>query len=317
MRQLPSFALPIAAVLLTHGCASSGDETAIRRGPASLAAPQAASGTGQAARRDLAKDQRSVVETPQRITISIGTKMTLIPAGSFLMGATPTDPHPVNDEAPQREVSIRVPFYLAIYELTQLEYRQVTGSNPSMFTDSESLPVERVTWFDAVRFCNQLSEREQRLPYYKIEGNNVTILGGNGYRLPTEAEWEYACRAPESALTATKHPFGDNDEDLGRYAWFGQNSEWKTHPVGQKLPNRWGLYDMQGNVWEWCQDWYSINSPSSAPESNPQGPAQTSDRVSRGGGWNFGPRDCRPESRINDEPGSRFNNLGFRLARDR
>lgn len=232
------------------------------------------------------------------------------------MGAAPVDSKPSNADALQRKVSIAQPFYIAIYEVTQLEYRQLTGDTPSTFKGSEFLPVEQVTWFDAVRFCNQLSEREHRLPYYKIDGKDVTILGGNGYRLPTEAEWEYACRAPQSSSTATKHPFGDNDEDLGRYAWFGQNSEWTTHPVGQKLPNRWGLYDMQGNVWEWCQDWYWASSFASAPESIPQGPALSSHRVSRGGAWNFNPWDCRPESRMNDEPGTRFNNLGFRVARN-
>ncbi len=147
-------------------------------------------------------------------------KLKLIPAGSFLMGATPDDTEADKDEKPQHKVTITRPFYLGVYEVTQYEYRQVMGDNPSKFKDSELLPVEKVSWLDAVTFCNKLSERERRKPYYKIEGEAVTILGGNGFRLPTEAEWEYACRAPQSPSNATKHPFGDNDADLSSYAWF-------------------------------------------------------------------------------------------------
>ena len=193
-----------------------------------------------------------------------------------------------DDEKPQRKVTISRPFYLGVYEVTQYEYRQVMNDNPSKFKDSELLPVEQVSWLDAVKFCNKLSERERRKPYYKIEDDAVTILGGNGYRLPTEAEWEYACR-PQSPETATKYPFGDDDDDLSSYAWFDKNSDGKTHPVGQKKPNRWGLYDMQGNVWEWCQDWYSDKYYTFAPESDPPGPASASLRVFRGGGWAASP----------------------------
>ena len=181
-------------------------------------------------------------------------KLKLIPAGSYLMGATPDDTDAYNDEKPQHKVTITRPFYLGVYEVTQYEYRQVMNDNPSHFKDSELLPVESVSWLDAVKFCNKLSERERRTPYYKIEDKTVTILGGNGYRLPTEAEWEYACRAPQGAGTATKHPFGGIGADLSGYAWFEGNSGAKTHSVGQLKPNRWGLYDMQGNVSEWCQD---------------------------------------------------------------
>jgi len=257
----------------------------------------------------------AVPEEKELVTNSIGTRLKLIPAGSFLRGATLND-NGSDDEKPQRKVTITRPYYLGVYEVTQYEYRQVMNDNPSKFKDSELLPVEQVSWLDAVKFCNKLSERERRKPYYKIEGDSVTVLGGNGYRLPTEAEWEYACRAPQSPETATKHPFGDNDDDLSSYAWFDKNSENKTHPVGQKKPNRWGLYDMQGNVWEWCQDWYSANYYTFAPENDPPGPASASYRVFRGGCWNYSPGLCRPADRDRDEPEYRNRNLGFRLAAD-
>ena len=157
-----------------------------------------------------------------------------------------------DDEQPQHPVKISRPFFLGIHEVTQGQYQAVMGNNPSLFKGSDDLPVENVSWLDAVGFCNKLSEREKRTPFYRIDGTEVTIVGGNGYRLPTEAEWEYACRAKSTTL----YPFGDDAGKLGEHAWYDGNSEGKTHPVGQKLPNAWGLYDMLGNVWEWCADWY-------------------------------------------------------------
>ncbi len=245
----------------------------------------------------------AVPEEKELVTNSIGTKLKLIPAGSFLMGATSDDHEADKDEKPQHKVTITKPFYLGVYEVTQYEYRQVMKDNPSKFKDSELLPVEQVSWLDAVRFCNKLSERERRKPHYEIEDDSVTILGGNGYRLPTEAEWEYACRAPHSPETATKHPFGDSDADLSSFAWFHANSENKTHPVGQKKPNRWGLYDMQGNVWEWCQDRYSADYYTFAPENDPPGPAQASSRVYRGGGWGLTPMVLPPGEPLRDRAG--------------
>jgi formylglycine-generating enzyme required for sulfatase activity len=257
----------------------------------------------------------AATEEKELVTISIGTRLKLLPPGSYLMGATPDDTDADNDEKPQHKVTITRPFYLGVYEVTQYEYRQVMNDNPSHFKDSELLPVEDVSWFDTVTFCNKLSERERRTPYYKIEDKTVTILGGNGYRLPTEAEWEYACRAPQGAGSATKHPFGGNEVDLSTYAWLSGNSGEKTHPVGQKKPNRWGFYDMQGNVWEWCQDFYSADYYSFSPENDPPGPAAASYRVYRGGSWGIDSRLCRPAFRFGNEPGIR-SDLGFRLAAD-
>ncbi len=258
----------------------------------------------------------ATADEKELVTNSVGTKLKLLPAGWYLMGATPDDTAADKDEKPQHKVTITRPFYLGVCEVTQYEYRQVMNDNPSKFKDSELLPVENVSWLDAVKFCNKLSERERRKPYYKIEDNTVTIFGGNGYRLPTEAEWEYACRAPQSDGSATKHPFGDNDADLSRYAWFSENSAEKTHQVGQKKPNRWGLYDMQGNVWEWCQDFYSADYYSFSPESDPPGPVSASVRVFRGGSWDYGPGDCRPAFRFGDGPDNRDSYLRFRLAAD-
>ena len=248
---------------------------------------------------------------------SIGMKLKLIPAGSFLMGATPDDAEADDDEKPQHKVTITRPFYLSVYEVTQHEYKQVMGANPSNFQfgeDSELRPVEQASWLDAVTFCNKLSEREGRRPYYKIKGRTVTILGGNGYRLPTEAEWEYACRAPQDPGVATMHPFGNDESGLASYAWFRGIGEFETHPVGRKQPNRWGLHDMQGNVWEWCQDWFGENYYKQSPADDPQGPMRGVERVLRGGSWFYPPWNCRPAHRSYREPEARSDIIGFRVA---
>ena len=181
---------------------------------------------------------------------SMGIKFALIPSGTFQMGSTDADKDAELDEKPRHEVRITRPFYLGVHEVTQGQYRAVMGENPSHFKRSDDLPVEEVSWLDAVRFCNKLSEREGRTPYYLIEDDDVTIAGGDGYRLPTEAEWEYACRAG----TTTRFSFGDDENALGRYAWYLANSKYHTHPVGTKQPNAFGLYNMHGNVREWCWD---------------------------------------------------------------
>ncbi len=187
------------------------------------------------------------------------------------------------------------------------------GSNPSHFKGSDDLPVETVSWLDAVSFCNKMSEKDKRTPFYRINGTDVADVGGNGYRLPTEAEWEYACRAGMAGL----FPWGDDIGKQGEHAWFSNNSDGKAHPVGQKRPNAWGLYDMLGNVWEWCADWYDWKYYASSPSVavDPPGPPKASSRVSRGGGWGIEPRYARSAYRNGRAPEFRRFNLGFRLAR--
>jgi formylglycine-generating enzyme required for sulfatase activity len=241
-------------------------------------------------------------------TNSLGMKFVRIEPGKFSMGSTDFD-----NEKPRHLVEITRPFSLGDREVTQRQYLEVMGVNPSRFKGSDDLPVEQVSWLDAVTFCNKLSAKEGRTPCYRINGEQVTVIAGNGYRLPTEAEWEYACRAGST----TRYPFGDNEADLGEFAWFDGNAERKTHPVGQRRPNRWGLYDMLGNVWEWCQDGYDAGYYAVSPRAAPPGPSGASSRVFRGGGWYGYPAVGHTAYRRRSAPEfPKFRNdcLGFRLA---
>ena len=226
----------------------------------------------------------SVTLTPEDvrediITNSIGMRLKLLPSGTFLMG---------------------------IYPVTQGEYERVMKTNPSKFQskflsrffpskfqNDNRRPVEQVSWYDAIDFCNRLSELEGLSPYYDVDGEEVSVLGGVGYRLPTDAECYYACLADSEG----RYCFGDDKSQLPKYAWYDVNSEGTTHPVGEKLPNAWGLYDMHGNVSEWCWD------------------SAGAGRVLRGGCWEFGAWYCGATFRHQFEPEFRFGNLGFRLAR--
>jgi formylglycine-generating enzyme required for sulfatase activity len=237
----------------------------------------------------------------------------LIPAGEFMMGSPADDKGAFDNEKPQHRVTISRPFYLGVTEVTQGQYRAVTGQSPSSFKGSDDLPVECVSWYDALAFCNSLSAKEGRTPFYRIEGQNVEIpaQNGEGYRLPTEGEWEYACRAGIPG----RFGFGDDDRMLDLYAWHAGNSDGKTHPVGQKRPNSLGLYDMHGNVWERCWDGFSPNYFRESPTVDPSGPSEASDRVSRGGSWVDWPHYCRSALRWKFSLEDRGYNRGFRLAR--
>ncbi len=218
-------------------------------------------------------------------TNSIGMKFKLIPAGKFIMGE--------GDQA--HEVTLTKPFKMGVHEVTQAQYEQVMGVNPSKFKGADN-PVETVSWKDAVEFCRKLSE----LPAEKE--------AGNVYRLPTEAEWEYACRAG----TTTKYSFGDDESEFGDYAWHDDNADDKTHPVGGKKPNAWGLYDLHGNVFEWCQDRYG-DYPSGTV-TDPTGAALGSNRVNRGGCWGYTAVNCRSAYRYGYFPSYRHFNFGFRVS---
>jgi formylglycine-generating enzyme required for sulfatase activity len=213
----------------------------------------------------------------------------LIAAGTFLMGSHDGD----SREQPVHQVTISQPFYLETYAVTQGQWEAVMGANPSEFRGGRNLPVEQVSWEDAQELIRRLNAQE----------------GGTRYRLPTEAEWEYACRAGSQLA----YSFGDDPAQLDTYGWYSLNSGGMTHPVGQRRPNAWGLYDMHGNVWEWMQDRYGNYAPD--PVTDPQGPASGSDRVIRGGSWSRDAGLCRSAFRYFAEPGGRFVYLGFRLLR--
>ncbi|MDR2925615.1 MAG: formylglycine-generating enzyme family protein [Azoarcus sp.] len=224
---------------------------------------------------------------------SIGMEFVLIPAGSFMMGTDPDFGKGNSDETPQHKVTISKPFYLGKYEVTQAQWVAVMGSNPSQFKGRNN-PVERVSWNDAQAFIKRLNAKE----------------GHNRYRLPTEAEWEYAARAG----TNSAYSFGDDKNALSDYAWYDGNSGETSRPVGQKQPNPWGLHDVHGNVWEWVQDWYG-GYPKTAV-TNPKGTENGSNRVRRGGSW-YGynsARQCRSGYRDGNSPDLRRVTFGFRLA---
>lgn len=242
-----------------------------------------------------------------RWTNTLGMTMIRIEPDEFTMGSADG----ADDEKPPHRVRITRPFALAAHPVTQGQYLKLVGKNPSRFSWSDNLPVEQVSWHDAVVFCNRLSERDGLRPCYEIQRDRVSITkDGTGYRLPTEAEWEFACRAG----TKTRYPFGDDDKALGKFAWFSGNSDGLTHDVGLKQPNAWGLHDMLGNVWEWCEDWYSADYYKESPREDPRGPATAPFRVIRGGSWGVTAGYCRPAFRDWNAPGSRLSYLGLRVA---
>ena len=236
------------------------------------------------------------------ITNSIGMKLVLIPKGTFTMGS-PIEEEGANNDEQQHQVTVSKDYYLGVTEVTQGQYEKVMGVNPSHFqkrvirkSDSSMYPVENVSWEGAVEFCKRLSE----LPEEK--------KAGRVYRLPTEAEWEYACRAGSK----TAFYFGDDSELIGAYAWHAANSGGQTHPVGEKKPNAWGLYDMHGNNWEWCSDWHGDYPEGTV--TDPVGPEEGAGRVLRGGGWGDVAANCRSASREGRLPYSHCTSSGFRVS---
>jgi formylglycine-generating enzyme required for sulfatase activity len=236
---------------------------------------------------------------PKEIAVSLGKgvtlQMVLIPAGEFIMGSPGSDHSADKDEKPQHRVRITKPFYLGKFLVTQEQWEAVMGNDPSPIGGLK-MPVENVSWQDCQRFLEEL---------------NVKCGTGHGkFTLPTEAQWEYACRAGST----TRYFFGDEVSRLGEYAWYGANSGNTLHPVGQKKPNAWGLYGMHGNIWEWCEDWYDGRYYAKAPVDDPLGPAAGSNRVFRGGCWGDAAGSCRSSSRCSYGAQSRGCYLGFRVS---
>ena len=235
--------------------------------------------------------QPAPVETPQppapkAVTSQNAPGMALIPAGEFVMGDNNGD----EDEKPAHKVQVGA-FYMDTHEVSQKAYESFMEKNPSKFKAPDK-PVEQVDWYHAVLYCNMRSLKEGLKPCYDAK-TLACDFAADGYRLPTEAEWEYACRAG----TQTKYTVGDDPAKLRPCAWFKANGSQTTHPVGQKTPNPWGLYDMHGNVAEWCHDVYSESHYQKNEGKDPRGPAAGDKRVLRGGSWRASEDGCRSSAR--------------------
>ncbi len=218
-----------------------------------------------------------------------GIVMAFVPAGEFLMGSSTKQSQSESDEGPRHKVRITKAFYIGKFEVTQKEWNSLMKHNPSYYTGNNRLPVERVSWEDCQHFLKR---------------------GGDGLRSPTEAEWECSCRAG----TTTRCYSGD-DGNLDAVAWYGINNKRTTHPVGLKKANAWGLHDMHGNVWEWCQDWYREKYAHEQTVSDPTGPGTGVHRVSRGGSRNSSAAECRSAYRFGRSPARRTYIVGFRVAK--
>jgi formylglycine-generating enzyme required for sulfatase activity len=222
-------------------------------------------------------------------------EVVLVPGGSFLREGS----------------SVTVDsFYIGRYEITQAQYQHVTGKNPSRFTQDPQLPVEQVSWYDAVAFCNALSAQESLESVYTINGTDVAInYSRNGWRLPTEAEWEFAARGGSASKGYTYA--GSND--VSSVAWFADNSISKTYEGGLKAPNEFGLYDMSGNVFEWCNDWYGEYE--TGPQINPTGSGSGFLKVLRGGSWYYHSGTCAVVNRAFNRPDYTRGGVGLRVVR--
>ena len=288
----------------------------------------------------MGNDKAKYLKIDVEYTNSIGMEFRLIPPGEFTMGSTAEeiedalkfvgeDKHwqdCIKSEAPQHKVILTQPIYLGVNEVTQAEYEKVMDVNPSHFApmgagkdavtgmETTSHPVEMVSWNDAAEFCAKLSKQEELKPFYFRAGETITPLDGTGYRLPTEGEWEYACRAG----TTTKYWIGDKDEDLVGAGWFGTNSGGRTHAAGELKANPYGLCDIRGNVWEWVEDWWEptyYGEFHGKSATNPNGPSSAgSQRVLRGGYWNHTASCCRAANRYAIGPTDPNNHIGFRVS---
>jgi formylglycine-generating enzyme required for sulfatase activity len=250
----------------------------------------------------------------KEISNSLGMKLVRIPVGKFQMGSPNEEYYRSADET-RHEVAITKPFYLGVYEVTQGEYEKVMGTNPSFFAksgggservkgkDTAAYPVERVSWLDAVEFCKKLSAKENRT-----------------YRLPTEAEWEYACRAETKTVFHTGNDFNSNLANINglSYSSYGKEESGPFHRStvkgGEYKANAFGLFDMHGNVQEWCSDWYSEDYYKNSAKNDPQGPEKGAERVLRGGAWPSSAKSCRCAARNKLAPDDKTYTTGFRVV---
>ncbi len=261
------------------------------------------------------------------VSVDIADELVLINGGTFQMGSPESEMQRETDET-QHEVTVS-DFYIGRYEVTQEQYEKVMGDNPSNFS-GENLPVENVTWYDAIEYCNRLSEQEGLTPVYTVDGENVSWdRSANGYRLPTEAEWEYAARAGTTTPFNTETSISDEEANYyGHYPYgieenyFSQDNL-ETEPgqyrqttveVNSFSPNNWGLYNIHGNVAEWCFDYYGAYDLENT--DNPSGPTTGTLRVNRGGGWNDYAKHLRSAYRASTTPNQGMSNIGFRIARN-
>ena len=266
-----------------------------------------------------------LLESEKDFCVRMAKEMVRVPAGEFMMGALEDDEDAWDEERPRHKVTLTRDFMIGKYAVTQALWQRVMGSNPSRFI-GPNRPVEMVSWFDVVSFCNKLSEQEGLTPAYdglgdyqagddqNMDEDEIASLSAGitcnwnakGYRLPTEAEWEYSARGGEY------HKYAGSD-DVDEVAWYYDNSGWESHPVGQKKPNGFGLYDMSGNVWEWV--WDRFGDYSSDSQTDPTGPDSGPFRVRRGGSWIYYARLIRVSDRHCSDPTRRRYGLGFRLSR--
>lgn len=277
-----------------------------------------------------------------RTSKSTGLEMVLTDTGEFLMGSPTTERGRRPDER-QHRVRFDQPYLIGKYEVTQDEYRVIMNASPSWFSRTGAgkdkvgergtgkFPVEHVSWFDAVEFCNRLSKSDGHTPYYTlsdvreyeaggVESATVKVNGGNGFRLPTEAEWEYACRSGTNGPFHSDKPLTGTEGNFKMIVGIGYGSQerpslGRTTAVGSYKAGPWGLCDAHGNVAEWCGDWYDADYYSNSPADNPPGPANGDHRVVRGGSWMMTDSACRSAARFHLAPGERKEYVGFRVVR--
>jgi formylglycine-generating enzyme required for sulfatase activity len=278
MKNCAIWCIAVVVAGLVAGCGGAGEKT----GPSQE----------QPAQKQPAADNSPLKSVVFDLGNGVKLEMVLIPAGEFIMG----DDKGRGGEKPAHRVKITKPFYLGKYEVTQEQWEAVMGNNPCKFKGPKN-PVEQVPWDDCQKFLDKLNAK-------------FGTQGGK-FALPTAAQWEYACRAGST----TKYCFGDDDIQLGEYAWYGKNSGNTTHTVGEKKPNAWGLHDMHGNVCEWCADWYDGNYYEKSPLEDPPGPARGSHRVLRGSSWRDSAGYYGSAYRSFLAPEIRYDFLGFRVSR--